>query len=266
MPAIIPRRTSNALFKRKQLLLHIGKAEGAAAVDRYAGDAEPNSLSTLRETSVLIANASQHMAKEMTIQLGLSLPGCSLIYAPTVEMARLILKRRSVDLIVSSPILPDGSIEGLRAQLEKLDPPPDLIVIGEKSSLDRRLLQRSVYSFSGIERLSGKKDSAAPRKATEPASGRSVSKGELQGKVKSIGADLRNDLNNPLQEIVAMVFVAKAGGIKSETTELALNAIDKAAQNMAQVVGSLERKILSEIAVQTEKDYSQGLTGTADND
>ena len=60
--------------------------------------------------------------------------------------------------------------------------------------------------------------------------------------MKNLGADIRNDLNNPLQEIVAMVFVAKASG-QSETADKALEAISNAAQNMAVVVSTLEDKI-----------------------
>ena len=62
--------------------------------------------------------------------------------------------------------------------------------------------------------------------------------------ISSLGADLRNDLNNPLQEIVAMLFVAKAGGpVANGPTAQALDAIDRAAKNMASVVKTLEDKI-----------------------
>ena len=69
-----------------------------------------------------------------------------------------------------------------------------------------------------------------------------IHKRKVDESIKNLGADIRNDLNNPLQEIVAMVFVAKATE-ESATTNNALEAIDKAAQNLASVVKGLEDKI-----------------------
>lgn len=61
-------------------------------------------------------------------------------------------------------------------------------------------------------------------------------------RIRALGADLRNDLNNPLQEIVAMVFVAQATGGLAQPTNQALEAIDRAAKNMATVVSKLEEE------------------------
>jgi signal transduction histidine kinase len=58
-----------------------------------------------------------------------------------------------------------------------------------------------------------------------------------------LGADIRNDLNNPLQEIVAMAFVATSSSQLSATAEEALGAIQRAATSMASVINSLEDKI-----------------------
>ena len=60
--------------------------------------------------SVLVINSSQEMAREITKELTLGIPGCSIMYAPTIELARWIIKRRAIDLVVSCPVLPDGSI------------------------------------------------------------------------------------------------------------------------------------------------------------
>lgn len=220
-------KDSPYLFSRKNLLL--------------AGAPEPET--TLEEITVLVANASHAMAKEITLQMGLALPGCSLIYAPTIEIARLVLKRRPIDLVISSPLLPDGSVDSIRSTLEALAVPPDLIVVGEKSELDRRLIRRSAYSFTKIRHCGGERDNL-PK--PPPAVSLKTS-AALSTRVKTLGADIRNDLNNPLQEIVAMVFVAKSSAVSNAATELALNAIDKAAKNMALVVGSLEDKIRHEI-------------------
>ena len=61
--------------------------------------------------------------------------------------------------------------------------------------------------------------------------------------VRNLGADLRNDLNNRLQEIVAMVFVAQASKSSPTTNDEVLAAIDRAAKNLASVVQSIESKI-----------------------
>jgi len=63
--------------------------------------------------------------------------------------------------------------------------------------------------------------------------------------ISSLGADIRNDLNNPLQEIVAMAFVATSSDGLSPIAEEALSAIQRAATNMSSVVNSLEDKIRS---------------------
>ena len=184
------------------------------------------------------------MAKEITLQLTLQIPGCAITYAPSVELARWILKRREIDLVVSCPILPDGSISKLRDVFESLPQPPDLVVVG-----DINLKNAEALGDLGYEHLSFRKLGALPHtekrlKAVPPVTSTAVPK--LASSIKSLGADLRNDLNNPLQEIVAMVFVAQATG-KSPTTEKALEAIDNAAKNMAKVVSSLEEKILAAV-------------------
>ena len=61
--------------------------------------------------------------------------------------------------------------------------------------------------------------------------------------ISLLGADLRNDLNNPLQEIVAMAFVATSSSELSSTAEEALGAIQRAATSMASVIDTLEDKI-----------------------
>jgi signal transduction histidine kinase len=61
--------------------------------------------------------------------------------------------------------------------------------------------------------------------------------------ISNLGADIRNDLNNPLQEIVALAFVAHSSQGLSPSAEQALSAIQAAASNMATVVNKLEDKI-----------------------
>ncbi len=62
--------------------------------------------------------------------------------------------------------------------------------------------------------------------------------------ITSLSADLRDSLNNPLQEIVAMVSVAKHKAEQSKLDDEALSVITRAAQDMAEEVMKLEEKML----------------------
>lgn len=214
-------------------------------IDSFAGkrkapkkDAPPTILAIAQNTSdasVLVINASHEMAKEITLQLTLQMPGCSITYAPTVALAQLILKRKKIDLIVSSHILPDGPVTRLKETIFELTPPPDMVVVGQINVRSAENLSQLGYEHATIRKIRPAQNKLKPADTI-------IHRKKIDESVKSLGADIRNDLNNPLQEIVAMVFVAKAGG-QSNAAEQALEAIEKAATNMAQVVRGLEEKI-----------------------
>lgn len=195
------------------------------------------------DINVLVINDGQEMAREITFQLTLSFPGCSITYAPTLELARWILSRRRISLIVSSPVLPDGGIGRLKDTLEQLANPPDVVVVGDIALKSAELFGRSGYEFAAVRRIGGANPSRPHSLSSRPPAVPVTP--PVDSKIRSLGADLRNDLNNPLQEIVAMVFVAQATGALSESTGQALEAIDRAAKNMAQVVSKLEEKMLN---------------------
>ena len=159
------------------------------------------------DCKVLVINASSKMAKEMTHQITLAMPGCSIMYAPTLELARWILKRRDIDLVVSSALLPDGSIAKLSAMLASSESAPDLVVVG---SMNKRLqleLKENYYQAKTARKLTTESAEGAPRIMRNKYQPQPPAK---ETKICELGADIRNDLNNPLQEIVAMVFVAQA--------------------------------------------------------
>ena len=217
---------------------------GFSRVLRTVGDtnAVTNHISIIKreadsDTSVLVINSSHEMAKEITLQLTLKIPGCSITYAPTLELARWVLTRKKIDLVVSSPVLPDGSILKLRETLGAILNPPDLVVIGHINVQNAESLSKMGYEYVKFKKLS---TGAAHHQEMRPLP--IIHKRKVDESIKNLGADIRNDLNNPLQEIVAMVFVAKATE-ESATTNNALEAIDKAAQNLASVVKGLEDKI-----------------------
>lgn len=62
--------------------------------------------------------------------------------------------------------------------------------------------------------------------------------------ITSLSADLRDSLNNPLQEIVAMISVAKTQASESKLDDEALSVITRAAQDMAEEVMKLEERML----------------------
>jgi len=180
--------------------------------------------------TVLVVNASQEMAREITIELSGVLPGCSILFAPTLSLALWILKRRSIDLVLTSAMLPDGPLSKLHECLELMNPPPELVVLSNLGTSRSHMGSSPGYRFVELRRVSTLAQGAESPPAKETS-------------IADLGADLRNDLNNPLQEIVAMAFVAQASHGLSPVAEQALEAIERAAENMATVVKGLEDKI-----------------------
>lgn len=191
-----------------------------------------DSLEVTDECTALVVNSSHQTAKEITFGLTLKMPNCSIMYAPSLQLAKWILVRRQVDLIVSDGILPDGCVTGLLPELEKAAHRPDLVVVGNISLSAAEKLRESGYHFTSLRHM-GEVASALTRESV-------AAKDE---KVKELGKDIRNDLNNPLQEIVAMVFVAQASGGASTPALQALDAIDRAAKNMSVKIRGLEDRI-----------------------
>lgn len=178
--------------------------------------------------TVLVINASQSMAHEITLELSRTLPGSTILFAPTLSLALWILKRRQINLILSSAILPDGALTTLHQFIELMSPPPELVVISDLHSTRAELGSHPGYRFVELRRVS-----------TRQGDERQV----IQSRISELGANIRNDLNNPLQEIVAMAFVAHSSQGISPMAEEALSAIQRAAGNMADLVNRLEDKI-----------------------
>ncbi len=183
--------------------------------------------------TVLVVNASQQTAQEITLELSRTLPGCSILFAPTLQLALWILKRRSIDIILSSAVLPDGPLSRLHETLETMSPPPELVILSDLTTTRADLGAHPGYRFVELRRV----QSRAPYAAAENRSN--------ETQITTLGANIRNDLNNPLQEIVAMAFVATSSEGLSPIAEEALSAIQRAASNMSNLVNSLEDKIRS---------------------
>lgn len=182
--------------------------------------------------TVLVINASQDIAQEITLELSRTLPGCSILFAPTLQLALWMLKRRSIDIILSSATLPDGPLSKLHETLERLPTSPELVILSDLTTTRSELGSYPGYRFVELRRVPTQKTRISATTDTPQTK-----------QLSSLGADLRNDLNNPLQEIVAMAFVATSSAGLSPIAEEALSAIQRAATNMATVVNSLEDKI-----------------------
>ena len=177
--------------------------------------------------TALIINASRSMAESMNDEVAQALPGCHVVYAPTIATARCVLSRGKIDLVVSSMILPDGNVSKLNDIFSKMDSPPTVIVVGNVYERPLEVLRESGYQCASLQTPNGEVSNAD----------------NLSSSLQVLGADIRNDLNNPLQEIVAMVFVAQSDNESNELLDQALGAIEKAAKNMANVVSNIEDKI-----------------------
>ena len=202
----------------------------------------PPSARTSKDTStVLVINASQGLAQEITVELSRTLPGATILFAPTLHLALWILKRRSIDIILSSSVLPDGPLGKLHEFLELMSPPPELVIISDLTTTRSEMGSHPGYRFVELRRVSIRQQQQQLPPNIPPSPAAPLSR------ISELGADIRNDLNNPLQEIVAMAFVAHSSQGLSPSAEQALSAIQRAATNMATVVNKIEEKIRSAV-------------------
>jgi hypothetical protein len=211
------------LIKRRFLVVNSAKSQESQKLVVRPAAADYN---------VLVINSSAAMAKEITLAITLKMPLCSIMYAPGVEVAGWLLKKRRIDVVVSSPMLPDGGVEKLIPVCESINPSPDLVIVGTPESEQLDQLNRFGRAFEASRYFEPINPSTSPKDGMTS-----------DDAVKKLGADIRNDINNPLQEIVAMVYVAKAGREMSPVTVEALEAIDKATKGIAATVQGLEERI-----------------------
>lgn len=176
-----------------------------------------NLVKSDNKSKILLVNSCNRMAKEINRELLKKLPDCSVTFAPSLSLAKLLIAKGSFNLIICSAIMPDGSSILLKEYLEKIKSQASLVVIKNNNLL---------------------LDIGQILASRQPAI-----KLNSDSKIKELGADLRNDLNNPLQEILTMVHVASSQNEKTEITSQALEAIGKAATNLAGVVKQIEGKI-----------------------
>lgn len=233
--AVIPRNHDEETGKTAEIVIN-RRGSTLNAQPFLPRQQAPISEAVVRKEgrTVLVINASQDLAQEITVELSATLPGSTILFAPTLSLALWILKRRSIDLVLSSSRLPDAPIEKLHEFLELLSPPPELVILSDLTHTRSHMGYHPGYRFVELRRLR-----TTTVEAEQPP---------MKEVFSELGADIRNDLNNPLQEIVAMAFVAHASDGLSPMAEEALSAIQRAAQNMSTVVNSLEEKIRGAVA------------------
>lgn len=180
--------------------------------------------------TVLVVNASHTMAETVTLELTETIPDCTILFAPTVQIALWIVGKRQIDVIISSATLPDGTASQIHSSLSNVPSPPELLILSELSTTRDVISSHPGYRFIELRRVTQSSSVGLPIARNKNA-------------LALLGADIRNDLNNPLQEIVAMAFVATSSSELSSTAEEALSAIQRAATSMASIINSLEDKI-----------------------
>ena len=191
------------------------------------------------EINVLVINSCQEMAKEINLELMRTFVGAAITYAPTFTLARMMLSRKNFDLVVSSSRMPDGRVQSLQETLNAKATPPQLVVIGDAKSSKGEMLGISGYLFSSLRKIQQPEITRHIRSV----SSKPKDEQRIEDPIQNLGADLRNDLNNPLQEIVAMAYVAKSQVTESGVSKEALDAITRAATNLSSVVKGIEQKI-----------------------
>jgi len=228
------------LFYRKVIRLRTAEPSSRQTIGKPRQIPSQQSLENQKQV-VLIINGSAEMAGAITRELLYSLPDASIMYSPTLDLASWILKSRTINLIISSEILPDGGPQKIQSILQNQANPPDLLIVGRSvgrsithlSNAGYHLIKRRNLSRSTSERVFTPRDLHAPR-PTLP---------NIKSQVSTLGADLRNDLNNPLQEIVTMAFVARQSDNQRELSDNALEAIERAARQLAGTVEGIEERI-----------------------
>ncbi|MGA1191380.1 MAG: hypothetical protein ACO3XO_03760 [Bdellovibrionota bacterium] len=225
------------------------KAIKLRRVDRFgetlttSPESRPRAL-PLQETSrekpqqVLVINESAEMAGAITRQLLYTLPNASIMYSPTLELASWILKSREINLVISSEILPDGGPQKIQSILRTLKHPPDMLIVGRSVGTSITHLSNAGYHLVQRKQLAPTPLAEAPVRSDLPRK-----TPPIEQRVSTLGADLRNDLNNPLQEIVTMAFVARQSDNQRELSDSALEAIERAARQLAGTVEGLEDRI-----------------------
>jgi hypothetical protein len=120
---------------------------------KKAPTAPPHQSVSNASATVLVINASQETAQEITLELSRTLPGCSILFAPTLQLALWILKRRSIDIILSSALLPDGPLSRLHESLEAMSPPPELVILSDLTTTRAELGSHPGYRFVELRRM-----------------------------------------------------------------------------------------------------------------
>ncbi len=173
-----------------------------------------------RGKKILIINNSSALAFHLKFELEHLLPGCEMVFTPTIEAAAIMLKSEDFSVVIAEASV---NKKDLTFQLEQCVAPPNLILVGSEEAEILGLAHSVIFELASV-------------RAIKPLP-------HVEDPVQTVGNDLRNDLNNPLQAILASVYVAKHLDAASEEAALALDAISHAASQMASTVRGLESRI-----------------------
>jgi hypothetical protein len=194
--------------------------------------------------TVLVLNNDARIAEAVTVQLLRLDPQISIIYAPTLTSAKVFLKGCPVSLIITEETLPDGSAYLLRSTLEESGQEPQLIILSQAHNFSGLPFEAvSPYRFARVQLIGS--THSYNRGLTEASSNQCPTKTHISALKRQIRAELKDSVNNPLQEILAMVYVARNCSETNALLNEALKAIETAAEKIASEVANATSSRLS---------------------
>ena len=73
-----------------------------------------NLIKSDKLTKILLVNSCTRMAKEINTELMQRVPNCSVTFAPSLSLSKILIAKTQYDLIIASSIMPDGKTDSLK--------------------------------------------------------------------------------------------------------------------------------------------------------
>jgi hypothetical protein len=166
--------------------------------------------STLRE--ILVIGADIKEADLIAHELKAYAPDCQIYYSPNLQLSASILSRKEIELVITNNLIAKDFSDQLEYLILRATSYPKLLV---------------------LDNLGESENSSGLNSDHDP--------------IAELGSDLRDKLNNYLQQIVSFVFAAQNSSGRDSTA--ALSYIDKAARDMANTVSGIEDQIREKLKI-----------------
>jgi hypothetical protein len=233
MPVDFATRRSRRLSALNRRL-HVVQATRLQTNRRLDADQLPTTSVSARSSKILVVNGDSVLASQVMVQLKQLGSSVIPLFVPSLKAAQLMLRRSSFDLIIGSAMLPDGPLTGLEQDLQKVKNPPPVIVVDTIEEAAEVPLDQE-YRFAKLRHIKR----SLYQHDIEISQSLLTHDRYIDSVLHEVSTDLRDKLNNPLQEIVAMVYVARNAPSETALVHSALQAIERAAQEMNGAVHSV---------------------------